>query len=66
MRKLEKQAPKRSLMKGMLAGLVGGLAAVVVKTAGQTTIDKTSGMAAHLVYGVVTETVRRFVRKRLG
>jgi putative membrane protein len=155
MSKVEKQVPKRSLVKGMLAGLVGGLAAAVVKTAaerffaarthgevqthaalaerfpermgrlltagedlaaaetihwgvgagagavyggvaeyfpaatakdgasfgltlatvssrlagaaeGQTTIDKTSGMAAHLVYGVVTETVRRFVRKRLG
>jgi putative membrane protein len=155
MSKIEKQAPQRSLMKGMLAGLVGGLAAVVVKSAAekffaarshgeaqthtalaerfpekmgrlltageelaaaeaihwgigagagavyggvaeyfpaatakdgasfgltlatvrgrvagaasaQTTIDKTSGMAAHLVYGVVTETVRRFVRKRLG
>ena len=152
MSKIEKQVPKRSLMKGMLAGLVGGLAAAVVKTAAerffagrtngevqthaalaerfpekmgrlltageelaaaetihwgvgagagavyggvaeyfpaatakdgasfgltlatvsnrlsgaQTTLDKTSGMAAHLVYGVVTETVRRFVRKRLG
>jgi putative membrane protein len=155
MSKAKGQVPKRSLMKGMLAGLVGGLAAVVVKSAaekffaarthgeaqthtalaerfpekmgrlltageelaaaeaihwgigagagavyggvaeyfpaatakdgasfgltlatvssrlagaaeGQTTIDKTSGMAAHLVYGVVTETVRRFVRKRLG
>jgi putative membrane protein len=152
MSKIEKRVAKRSLVKGMLAGLVGGLAAVVVKSAAekffaarthgeiqthtalaerfpekmgrlvtageelaaaeaihwgigagagavyggvaeyfpaatakdgasygltlatvanrlsgaQTTIDKTSGMAAHLVYGVVTETVRRFVRKRLG
>jgi putative membrane protein len=155
MNKIEKQAPKRSLTKGMLAGLVGGLAAVVVKTAAekffaarthgevqthaalaerfpqkmgrlltagedlaaaetihwgvgavagaayggvaeyfpaatakdgasfglalstvsnrlsgatsaQTTIDKTSAMATNVVYGLVTETVRRFVRKRLG
>lgn len=155
MTKIEKRVPKRSLVKGMLAGLVGGLAAAVVKSAAekffasrssgeaqthaalaerfpekmgriltageelaaagtihwgigagagavyggvaeyfpaatakdgasfgvtlatissrlagaveeQTTIQKTSGMAAHLVYGVVTETVRRFVRKRLG
>jgi putative membrane protein len=28
--------------------------------------EKTSGMATHLVFGVVTETVRRFVRKMLG
>jgi len=34
--------------------------------AAQTTIDKTSAMATHVVYGLVTETVRRFVRKRLG
>ena len=32
----------------------------------QTTKDKTSAMATHVVYGLVTETVRRFVRKRLG
>ena len=152
--KAKGRVAKRSLVKGMLAGLVGGLAAVVVKSAAEkffaarthgeaqthtvlaerfpekmgrlltageelaaaeaihwgigagagavyggvaeyfpaatakdgasyglalstvtqrfsgetekTALEKTSGMAAHLVYGVVTETVRRFVRKRLG
>jgi putative membrane protein len=28
--------------------------------------EKTSEMATHVVFGVVTETVRRFVRKMLG
>jgi putative membrane protein len=32
----------------------------------QTTRERTSEMATHLVYGVVTETVRRVVRKMLG
>jgi putative membrane protein len=32
----------------------------------QTFREKTSGMATHLVFGMVTETVRRFVRKMLG
>ncbi len=32
----------------------------------QTTREKTSEMATHVVYGIVTETVRRFVRKALG
>jgi putative membrane protein len=32
----------------------------------QTTRERTSEMATHVVYGVVTETVRRFVRKLLG
>ena len=31
----------------------------------QTTREHTSEMATHLVFGVVTETVRRFVRKML-
>jgi putative membrane protein len=31
----------------------------------QTTRERTSEMATHLVYGVVTETVRRIVRKML-
>ena len=153
MSKVEGRVQQRSLVKGMLAGLVGGLAATVVKaaaekfyasrmhgeiqsetalvqrlpervgrvlTAGEelaaaeaihwgvgavagaayggvaeyfpaatakdgasygltlstltqrfsggpekTALEKTSGMAAYLVYGLVTETVRRFVRKRL-
>ena len=32
----------------------------------QTTREHTSEMATHVVYGMATETVRRFVRKRLG
>jgi putative membrane protein len=32
----------------------------------QTTRERTSEMATHVVYGIVTETVRRFVRKMLG
>ncbi len=32
----------------------------------QTTREHTSEMATHVVYGLMTETVRRFVRKRLG
>jgi putative membrane protein len=32
----------------------------------QTTRERTSEMATHVVYGVVTETVRRMVRKLLG
>ena len=32
----------------------------------QTARERTSEMATHLVYGVVTETVRRVVRKMLG
>jgi putative membrane protein len=32
----------------------------------QTVRERTSEMATHLVYGVVTETVRRVVRKMLG
>ncbi len=32
----------------------------------QTTRERTSEMATHVVYGVVTETVRRVVRKMLG
>jgi putative membrane protein len=32
----------------------------------QTTRERTSEMATHVVYGLVTETVRRFVRKLLG
>jgi putative membrane protein len=32
----------------------------------QTFREKTSEMATHVVFGVVTETVRRFVRKMLG
>jgi putative membrane protein len=32
----------------------------------QTTRERTSEMATHVVYGLMTETVRRFVRKRLG
>jgi putative membrane protein len=32
----------------------------------QTTRERTSEMVTHVVYGLVTETVRRFVRKRLG
>jgi putative membrane protein len=32
----------------------------------QTFREKTSEMATHVVFGVVTETVRRFVRKLLG
>ena len=31
-----------------------------------TTRERTSEMATHVVYGLMTETVRRFVRKRLG
>jgi putative membrane protein len=31
----------------------------------QTTRERTSEMATHVVYGIVTETVRRFVRKLL-
>jgi putative membrane protein len=149
----EEQVVERSLVKGILAGLVGGLAAAVVKTAAEkffaarthgevqthaalaerfpermgrlltageelaaaetihwgigagagavyggvaeyfpaatakdgasfgmavstltgrfsgepekTALEKTGGMAAYVIYGLVTETVRRFVRKRL-
>lgn len=32
----------------------------------QTARERTSEMASHVVYGVVTETVRRLVRKMLG
>ena len=32
----------------------------------QTVRERTSEMATHVVYGMVTETVRRFVRKFLG
>ena len=32
----------------------------------QTVRERTSEMATHVVYGLMTETVRRFVRKRLG
>jgi putative membrane protein len=32
----------------------------------QTIRERTSEMATHVVYGVVTETVRRFIRKMLG
>jgi putative membrane protein len=32
----------------------------------QTTRERTSEMASHVVYGMVTETVRRVVRKMLG
>ncbi len=32
----------------------------------QTVRERTSEMATHVVYGMVTETVRRFVRKMLG
>jgi putative membrane protein len=32
----------------------------------QTTRERTSEMATHVVYGVVTETVRRVVRRMLG
>ena len=32
----------------------------------QTTREHTSEMASHVVYGLMTETVRRFVRKLLG
>jgi putative membrane protein len=32
----------------------------------QTFREKTSEMASHVVFGMVTETVRRFVRKMLG
>ena len=32
----------------------------------QTTRERTSEMASHAVFGVVTETVRRVVRKALG
>ena len=154
MSEFETQAPKRSLVKGILAGLAGGLAATAVKTVAekfyasrthsegqthsalaerlpervgrmltageelaaadaihwgvgaaagavyggvaeyfpaatakdgasyglalstltqrflgepeQTALETTGGMAASVVYGLVTETVRRFVRKRLG
>ncbi len=31
----------------------------------QTTREHTSEMVSHVVYGLMTETVRRFVRKRL-
>jgi len=57
--------PAATAKDGASYGLT--LATVANRLSGaQTTIDKTSGMAAYLVYGVVTETVRRFVRKRLG
>jgi putative membrane protein len=32
----------------------------------QTARERTSEMATHVVYGVVTETVRRVVRRMLG
>jgi len=32
----------------------------------QTARERTSEMASHVVYGLITETVRRFVRKQLG
>jgi putative membrane protein len=45
------------------------LATVAQKLSGEAEaegfVGKTSGMAAYVVYGLVTETVRRFVRKRL-
>jgi len=31
----------------------------------QTTREHTSEMASHVVYGLMTETVRRFVRRQL-
>lgn len=60
--------PAAAAKDGASFGLT--LATVSSRLAGaaaeQTTIDKTSAMATYVVYGLVTETVRRFVRRRLG
>jgi putative membrane protein len=37
-----------------------------VEPEAQTARERTSEMATHVVYGVVTETVRRVVRRMLG
>ena len=59
--------PAATAKDGASFGLT--LATVAQKLSGEAetvgVVEKTSGMAAHVVYGLVTETVRRFVRKRL-
>ena len=59
--------PAATAKDGASFGLT--LATVAQKLSGEAEaeglVEKTSGMAAYVVYGLVTETVRRFVRKRL-
>jgi putative membrane protein len=59
--------PAATAKDGASFGLT--LATVAQKLGGEEEADglveTTSGMAAFVVYGLVTETVRRFVRKRL-
>jgi putative membrane protein len=51
-----------SLMHGTVLPAMG----LAAEPEEQTARERTSEMATHLVYGVVTETVRRVVRKMLG
>ena len=59
--------PAATAKDGASFGLT--LATVAQKLSGDPETDgvlaRTGGMAAHVVYGLATETVRRFVRKRL-
>ena len=59
--------PAATAKDGASFGLT--LATVAQKLSGdpepEGVLARTGGMAAHVVYGLVTETVRRFVRKRL-
>jgi putative membrane protein len=59
--------PAATAKDGASFGLT--LATVAQKLSGdpetEGVLARTSGMAAHVVFGLVTETVRRFVRKRL-
>jgi putative membrane protein len=59
--------PAAAAKDGASFGLT--LATVAQKLSGEAEaeglVEKTSGMAAFVVFGLVTETVRRFVRKRL-
>jgi putative membrane protein len=59
--------PAATAKDGASFGLT--LATVSQKLSGEAEaeglVEKTSGMAAFVVFGLVTETVRRFVRKRL-
>lgn len=51
-----------SLTHGTALPAIGLLA----EPAEQTLREKTSEIASHVVFGMVTETVRRFVRKQMG
>jgi putative membrane protein len=58
--------PAATAKDGASFGLT--LATVAQKLSGEAeegVVERTSGMAAYVVFGLMTETVRRFVRKRL-